>query len=259
MATLKIPASKGIPRNFFKDTLIADYGDYNALEDIFKKYGDQIAAVLVEPVGGNYGVLAPDTRFLKYLRHTTKKHGSLLIFDEVITGFRFHYGSAAQILGVRPDIICLGKIIGGGLPVGAYGGAQKIMRSLAPEGEVYQASTFAGNPIVMASGVAALKALRSERGGYRRLSVAAKSICDTIETAARAMAVRVSVSLFKNMFSVRFDRKGHFSHFYRGLLSESVYFAPSEYEADFLSFAHTASDTDKTKRAIKNVFRDWDK
>ncbi len=257
LTTLKIPASKGVPSSYLKDTLIADYGNRQLIEKIFKEHGKEIAAVIVEPVGGNYGVTPPDVSLLKYLRRITRISGSLLIFDEVITGFRFSYGSSSKILGIRPDIICLGKIIGGGLPIGAFGGDYKIMKHLAPEGKVYQASTFAGNPIVMASGIATLKVLYGFRKRYERLSDLAESICETINGGARAAGVNIEVSIFKSMFSVRFKSAKEFRYFYKKLLSSGIYFAPSEYESNFISFAHTKKDIEKTERALKNIFKNW--
>lgn len=254
LATLGLPASKGVPRDFTRHTLIADYGDENLIGSIFKKYGPCIAAVLVEPVGGNDGVVLPDTSFLRKIRSLTKKSGALLIFDEVITGFRFRFGSAADYFGIRPDIICLGKIIGGGLPVGAYGGSEKVMKYLAPAGPVYQASTFSGNPVVMSAGLATLRVLGSSRKGYKRISRLASYLGKTLEREARFCGIDVTTRHFGGMFSVRFKKKKHFQVFYRLLLEKGVYFAPSEYEANFISFAHADKDIRNTITAIKETF-----
>lgn len=254
LATLGIPASKGVPEDFTKHTLIASYGDKNALAEIFKREGKNIAAVIVEPVGANYGVIEPDPAFLKELRSITKKYGSLLIFDEVITGFRFRYGLAAQALGITPDLVTLGKIIGGGLPIGAYGGSGRIMEELAPLGKVYQASTFAGNPIVMQAGLTTLKVLKGLKKDYRRLSDLTRSLSRGLEVEARSRSIGLKVSSYENIFSLKFEKKEEFKRFYALMLEKGIYFAQSEFEANFLSFAHTKKDIDKTIRCAKEAF-----
>jgi len=255
LASLQIPLSKGVPKDFVKHTIVADYGDKNLVERIFKKYGTQIAAVVVEPVGGNYGVVTPDVSFLKYLRRITKKFGTVLIFDEVITGFRFHYGCVADIFGIRPDLICLGKIIGGGLPIGAFGGADKIMDNLAPLGKVYQASTFAGNPIVMATGIATLKVLSSLQNRYDELRSIAEDLCRAIEDSAKQYNIDLDISGYGSMFSFRFRAKNQFQRFFKKMLDCGIYFAPSQYEASFVSFAHSAKDIEKTKLLVKRALK----
>lgn len=249
LATLGIPLSSGVPKDFIKHTLVAPYGDINYLKNIFKKYGKEIAAVIVEPAGGNYGVIPPDTNFLKGLRKITRKFKSLLIFDEVITGFRFHYGCLAQGLRVTPDIICLGKIIGGGLPIGAFGAKDKIMCHLAPRGDVYQASTFAGNPVVMQSGLSTLMTLKKIKKDYQRLEKLTGILTRSLKKEARLRKISLEVSSYGNMFSLKFKTKKEFSGFYKFMLKQGVYFAPSEFEANFLSFAHTQKDIAKTINA----------
>jgi len=251
LATLGLPASAGVPRDFIKDTLISGYGDKKAVENIFKKHGKKIAAVIFEPCGGNYGVVSPDIDFLKYLRELTAKNGSLLIADEVITGFRFNFGALTQKLGIIPDIICLGKIIGGGLPIGAYGAREEIMNHLAPLGNVYQASTFAGNPVVMQSGLSTLKELEKLKDKYSSLSELAGYLSESIRELARALKIELNVENFGSMFSLRFKEKKHFQRFYRKLLESGVYFAQSEFEANFLSFSHTKTDIEKTINSVK--------
>jgi len=226
--------------------------DKGSAEGIFKKHGSRIAGVIVEPVGGNCGVRLPDKDFLKYLRRITRKYGSLLIFDEVITGFRFKFGSVSDILGVKPDLICLGKIIGGGLPIGAYGGKARIMNKLAPLGDLYQGSTFAGNPIVMQSGIATLKVLSSSKNRYSSLEKKAKKLTDAIKKERDDL----QVIHYKTIFSLRFRKKAHFQSFYKKLLKKGIYLAPSENEANFISFSHTEKDIDKTIDAVKNVLRE---
>jgi glutamate-1-semialdehyde 2,1-aminomutase len=254
LAALGLPGSKGVPRDFTRNTILAPYGDRGRIEEIFERYGQDIAAVITEPVGGNDGVVKPDTGFLEYLRRVTKRCGTLLIFDEVITGFRFHFGSAAQYLGINPDIICLGKIIGGGLPIGAYGGRNRIMRNLAPIGDVYQASTFSGNPVVMRAGAETLDILHSLGKDYKRLNELTADFCLSLRHEIQECGIDMSVRRFGNMFSIRFREKADFARFYRGLLERGVYLAPSEHEANFVSFAHTEKDIDDTVKAAKEIF-----
>jgi len=253
LATMGLPASAGVPRNFIKDTLVAGYGDKKAVENIFKKHGEKIAAVIFEPCGGNYGVIPPDIDFLKYLRAVTAKGKALLIADEVITGFRFNFSSLSQQLGIAPDIICLGKIIGGGLPIGAYGARDEIMNHLAPLGDVYQSSTFAGNPVVMQSGLSTLKELEKLKNKYSSLSELAGYLSGSIKDSARGRNIGLDVSNFGSMFSLKFKEKRQFQRFYRKLLGSGVYFAQSEFEANFLSFSHTRADIEKTIRLVKMV------
>jgi len=246
LATLNIATSAGVPQDFIKHTLVAPYGNISAVEKLFKGYGKEIAAVIVEPVGGNYGVIPPDINFLNGLRRITRKAGSLLVFDEVITGFRFHYGSSAQDFGVTPDLICLGKIIGGGLPIGAFGGRAEVMRHLAPDGNVYQASTFAGNPVVMQAGLKTLEILANSRREYQRINALTDYLSQSLREGAVRRGIDIDVVNYKSMFSLKFRQKKQFTIFYRHLLKKGVYFAPSEFETDFLSFAHTNKDIAKT-------------
>ena len=253
LATLKIPQSLGVPRSFIKDTIVLPYCDLQKLEETFKRYGNEIAAVLVEPVGGNYGVLPPDIDFLKHLRKITYQYSTLLIADEVITGFRFSFGSFMRKVGILPDLVCLGKIIGGGLPIGAYGGGVKIMNKLAPLGKVYQASTFSGNPVVMQAGISTLKVLASSGARYGQIEKFTEHLSIAIETAARARNIDLKVSRFGSIFSLKFKERGDFKKFYKGMLSGGAYFAPSEFESNFLSFAHTKKDIDDTIYLAKSI------
>lgn len=258
LATLGIPDSKGVPDDFTKHTIISSSGDKEDIDRVFRKHGRDIAAVVVEPAGGNYGVIPPDVSFLRHLRKVTQKYGALLIFDEVITAFRFSYGTLGNRLGVRPDLVCLGKIIGGGLPIGAYGGRAAIMDHLAPLGEVYQASTFAGNPVVMRAGLTTLESLSELKKKYTTLRETTKEISEFAEEEAKKNNIELKVTSYGTMFSFKFGDKEHFKKFFRGLLAEGVYIAPSEYEANFLSFAHTKSDINKTKRAIRKAINGGD-
>lgn len=255
VATLGLPGSKGVPEDFTRHTLVSDYGDYDSINGYFEKYGSDIAAVIIEPVGGNYGVVYPDISFVDHLRALARRYGSLIIFDEVITGFRLRYGSASEILGFNPDIICLGKIIGGGLPIGAYCGNASVMDQLAPVGGVYQASTFAGNPVVMASGIAALRALNSLRDDYGRLAKLTEYLSGRIGLAAERSGIELTVNRFGSMFSIRFKERGYFGPFYRKLLAEGIYFAPSEFESNFITFSHTEKDIRETAEAAETALR----
>ncbi|MDP2928436.1 MAG: glutamate-1-semialdehyde 2,1-aminomutase [Candidatus Omnitrophota bacterium] len=250
LATLGMPSSAGVPEDFIKHTIITPFNDIGAIENAFKKYGRKIAAVLVEPVGCNYGVVLPDVKFLKRLRELTAQYGSLLIFDEVITGFRFNFGSAAQKFGIIPDLIVLGKIIGGGLPIGAYCGRKEIMDKLAPLGGVYQASTFSGNPVVMQAGISTLPALAKSKAKYRQMEEFTEFLTSAIDQAARSRNIGLKISRFGSMFSMKFDRKDDFEKFYKNMLRRGIYFAPSEFEANFLSFAHTKKDVEKTADVV---------
>jgi glutamate-1-semialdehyde 2,1-aminomutase len=256
LATLGIPESDGVPRDFIKHTIIVSYGDKKSIDEIFKKHRDKIAAVIFEPCGGNYGVISPDVDFIKHLRAVTKRHGALLIADEVITGFRFSYGSLAVKLGVEPDLIVLGKIIGGGLPVGAYGGCRRIMDKLAPLGKVYQASTFAGNPVVAQAGLSTLKALRDIKYSYNRLESMAGHLTTGLIKQAAERHIELKVVRFGSIFSLKFKEKKIFREFYKGMLRRGIYFAPSEFEANFLSFSHTKKDIDRTIAAAVETMRD---
>jgi glutamate-1-semialdehyde 2,1-aminomutase len=254
LATCGIPLSQGVPRSFLEHTVVLPYGDREALERAFRKKGHRIAAVILEPVGGNYGVIPPDVPFLKLVRRLTHKSGVLLVADEVITGFRFAYGSFLETLGITPDLICLGKIIGGGMPAGCYGGPSRIMRHLAPLGGVYQASTFSGHPVCMASGFAALRKLRSRRSRYKSLTLYARQLSWALQQQALCADVPVKVAQYGPMFSLRFENDAQFRAFYRSMLSQGVYLAPSQFEANFISFAHTGRELKKTVAAAANAF-----
>ncbi|MFH1046406.1 MAG: glutamate-1-semialdehyde 2,1-aminomutase [Candidatus Omnitrophota bacterium] len=256
LATFDIPKSAGVPKSFTQDTISIPYGDRVLLEKVFQRHGSKIAAVLVEPVGGNYGVVLPDSDFLKHLRKLTRDHGTLLIADEIITGFRLNYGSAIQSFGIKPDLICLGKIIGAGLPIGAYGGRRDIMNNLAPQGKVYQASTFAGNPAVMQAGIATIRLLSKMKDRYGALKALTEDLAGALEEKALRSGVHLEVNRFGSLFSLRFEKKEFFARFYRGMLKLGIYFAPSEFEANFLSFAHTEKDIKDTISVAEKVFRE---
>jgi len=255
LASLSIPVSAGVPADFIKHTIVARYGDTDGIDRVLARHGKRTAAVIVEPAGGNYGVIPPDRDFLEHLRRVTERHGVLLIFDEVITGFRTSYGTLGDELGIRPDLTCLGKIIGGGLPVGAYGGKEEIMNRLAPVGDVYQASTFAGNPVVMQAGLSTLETLYRLKDVYGRQAARTEELARYVREEAERKGVELEVSAYGTMFSFRFGDRERFRTFYRRLISEGVYTAPSEYEANFVSFAHTKADIENTKKAMKRALR----
>lgn len=254
LLTQGVAQSAGVPKDFIKNTIIAPFGKVNVIEEIFKREGRNIAAIIVEPVGGNSGVVLPDPDFLKKLRQITQRYGSLLIFDEVITGFRFNFGSVSKQFGVAPDLICLGKIIGGGLPIGAMGGSDKIMLKLAPQGDVYQASTFSGNPVVMQTGISTLNVLNKFKSNYARLWALTGFLISQIEKQALINKINLKINYYKNMFSFTFKDKKQFQKFYKFMLNEGVLFAPSQFEANFLSFAHTKKDILQTIKAVKFAF-----
>ncbi|MDD5093041.1 MAG: glutamate-1-semialdehyde 2,1-aminomutase [Dehalococcoidia bacterium] len=259
--TLGVPDSPGIPRGYAENTLIAPYNDVKAVGDLFTRYND-IAAVIVEPVAANMGVILPQPGFLEGLREITCAAGALLIFDEVITGFRLAYGGAQEIYGIAPDLTCLGKIIGGGLPVGAYGGRRDIMQRVAPSGPVYQAGTLSGNPLAMTSGIQTLRLL-NQPGVYSILEQRASSLEAGILAAAEKAGVDLQVHRIGSILTAFFTPESVFDYesakkadtqlfgrFFRYLLEEGIYWPPSQFEAAFISLAHDDEDIDRTLEAI---------
>ncbi|HUF53390.1 MAG TPA: glutamate-1-semialdehyde 2,1-aminomutase [Dehalococcoidia bacterium] len=267
-ATLSLPDSSGVPASFAAETLLAPYNDLDAVKALFATQGERIAAVILEPIAANMGVVAPSAGFLEGLRELTTAHGALLVFDEVITGFRLHYGGAQTLLNVIPDLTCLGKIIGGGMPVAAYGGRRDIMEMIAPLGPVYQAGTLSGNPLAMATGIVTLEALRSEVT-YQRLEISSLYLEDTLRRAAEAAEVPVRLnrvgSLLTMFFTnddvtdydsaLRADRERYAAYF-RGMLGRGAFLAPSQFEAMFVSTAHTDDDIVATGEAAEASLQD---
>ncbi|KJS00721.1 MAG: glutamate-1-semialdehyde aminotransferase [Peptococcaceae bacterium BRH_c4a] len=261
-----VPTSPGVIEETAAHTINATFNDLEGLEQLFKSSGEEIAAVIVEPVPGNMGVVPPQPGFLQGLRDLASRYGSLLIFDEVITGFRLSYGGAQSLYGVMPDITCMGKIIGGGLPVGAYGGRKEIMSMLSPSGPVYQAGTLSGNPLAVSAGIAALKIL-GRPGFYEELDGKASRMAIGLSGAARKAGVEVCFNRVGSMLC-GFFTKGRvtdfktacdsdtrkYSVFFRSMLEQGVYLAPSQFEAAFISLAHTNEIIDKTLEAASRAF-----
>ncbi|RLB11202.1 MAG: glutamate-1-semialdehyde-2,1-aminomutase [Deltaproteobacteria bacterium] len=266
VATFGIPGSPGIPEDIAKHTISLPYNNLSSVKEVFDRIGNQIAAVIVEPIAGNMGVVLPEDGFLKGLRDITERYGALLIFDEVITGFRVSSGGAQQLFGIQPDLTCLGKIIGGGFPVGAYGGKKEIMRHISPEGDVYQAGTLSGNPVAMAAGVATLRVLK-DKSVYQELERKGKILFDGIKEKAKEKGIAVTVNWIGSMGSVFFtDQKvtdfnsvkksdtDKFKKFYKEMLSNGIYLAPSPFEAIFVSYAHTDEALEYTVEAAAHAF-----
>lgn len=269
VATLGLPDSPGVPAATASDTLVAIYNDIDSVEALFKKYPAQIAAIIVEPVAGNMGVIPPVDGFLQGLRDITTREGSVLIFDEVMTGFRVHLNSAQTLYRIRPDLTTLGKVIGGGLPVGAYGGRREIMQMVAPVGPVYQAGTLSGNPLAMSAGIAVLQLLK-EPGVWDKLEKASAALTSGIADAAKAAGVPIQQTRVGTMFTTFFSEvppkdwntvkladKTRYGQFFQKMLENGVYLAPSAFEAGFMSTVHTEEDIATTVAAATEAFKSW--
>ncbi len=264
LATLSIPGTPGVTEKNVSDTLIAEYNDTESVEKLFSLYGNDIAAIIVEPVMGNAGCIPPQNGFLEFLRNITRKNDTLLIFDEVMTGFRVAKGGAQQRYNIDPDLTCLGKIIGGGLPVGAYGGKREIMMHIAPAGEVYQAGTLSGNPLAVAAGLATLTKLEQE-GTYDTLEEKAAKLCDGVHAICEDAGIAHFSTRVGAMFSTFFTASevknfptalscdtGFFGRFFIRMLENGINIAPSQFEAGFISLAHSDEDIEMTLEAVKN-------
>ncbi|MBW4433495.1 MAG: glutamate-1-semialdehyde 2,1-aminomutase [Pelatocladus maniniholoensis HA4357-MV3] len=265
VATLGLPDSPGVPKSVTSSTLTAPFNDLEAVKALFEENRDQIAGVILEPVVGNAGFIPPDTGFLEGLRELTQEHGALLVFDEVMTGFRIAYGGAQEKFGITPDLTTLGKVIGGGLPVGAYGGRQDIMSMVAPAGPMYQAGTLSGNPLAMTAGIKTLELLQ-KAGTYEYLEQMTKKLANGLLQIAQETGHPACSDSISAMFGLFFtagpvhnyeDAKksdlAKFARFHRGMLEHGIYLAPSQFEAGFTSFAHTEEDIDRTLEAAKDV------
>lgn len=264
--TFGVPSSPGVPENIAHETLTATYNDIDSFKALFAEYQNEIAAVIIEPIPGNMGLILPEEGFLEALRELTKENGSLLIFDEVISGFRASLGGAQKRFGIMPDLTCLGKIIGGGLPVGAFGGRADIMDHLAPVGDVYQAGTLSGNPLAMKAGYTTLCELQ-KRNPYADLDARAKRLKEGLAAAADAHGVRATINQVGSLLTVFFtDCPVHtyedaqtssvdqYRIFFQALLAEGIHLPPSQFECWFISTAHTDADIEKTIQAAEKAF-----
>lgn len=261
------PSSAGVPEDFAKHTLTLPYNDTDALIELFKKMGSNIACVIIEPVVGNMNLIIPHEEFLKTLRSLCSEHGSILIFDEVMTGFRVSLGGAQELFGILPDMTTLGKVIGGGLPVGAFGGRKDIMQKLAPIGPVYQAGTLSGNPVAVAAGLETLRLIQKENF-YEDLAKMTHALVKGLEDVSKAFNHAFSARNVGGMFGLYFSEKApdsfdevmasdreKFKQFFHHMLDEGIYFGPSAFEAGFVSAAHTQEDIQATLNAAQNAFK----
>jgi len=269
VATLGLPDSPGVPPSTVKDTLVARYNDLDSVRELFETNPEEIAAIILEPVAGNMGVVLPEAGFLTGLRAVTEKYGALLIFDEVMTGFRVHPGGAQTLYDIQPDLTTLGKVIGGGLPVGAYGGKREIMSMIAPAGPVYQAGTLSGNPLAMAAGIATLKAL-DQPGVWDQLENSSQKLCEGIGKVVKDAGIPFWQNRMGTMFATFFTAEPVrdwpsanssdtevFGKFFQGMLERGIYLAPSQFEAGFISTAHDEAEIDATIQAAADIFKSW--
>lgn len=267
LLTLGVPSSAGVPASVAAHTITLPYNDIEAVEAFFAEQGAQVACVIVEPVAGNMNLVPPRPGFLETLRRVCDDHGSVLIFDEVMTGFRVALGGAQARYGIRPDLTTLGKIIGGGMPVGAFGGRRDIMDCIAPLGPVYQAGTLSGNPIAMRAGLKTLQ-LITQPGFHEQLEARTRQLCEGLEAAGRAAGVPLTTQSVGGMFGLFFTDKpvwsfadattcdvAHFQRFFHAMLEEGIYLAPSAYEAGFVSIAHTEADIANTVAAAERALK----
>ena len=268
MLTFGNPSSGGVPADLAQHTMVLDYNDPQQLRDAFARHGDKIACVIVEPVAGNMNLIAPKAEFLAAMRELCTKHGAVLIFDEVMTGFRVGPKSAQGLFGIVPDLSTFGKIVGGGMPLGAFGGKREIMEKIAPLGPVYQAGTLSGNPLSVAAGLVTLKKLQAP-GFYEALTAKTKSLVDGLTAAAKQQGVTFSAKSVGGMFGVYFAAtpptsyaeimqadKDAFNRFFHAMLGKGVYLAPSAFEAGFVSIAHSEADIAATVAAAAAIFAD---
>ena len=266
VATLGLPDSPGVPESVAQQTITVPYNDIESVRYAFEQYGTDIAAIIVEPVSGNMGVVPPKDDFLTNLRDITEKHGSLLIFDEVMTGFRVGYESAQGHFGVTPDITCLGKVIGGGLPVGAYGGKREIMERVAPVGDIYQAGTLSGNPLAMTAGLETLKAMTKE--AYEQLNTKVDQLVQGYKEAAEKHGISLQINRVGSMVGVFFNSEpvinyetasssdtDRFAQYYRSMAEQGIFLPPSQFEGLFVSAAHTDEDIRQTIEAVNHTFQ----
>ena len=263
------PSSAGVPAETAGHTIVLDFNDIAGVEEAFNKWGKEIAAVIVEPVAGNMNLIAPKADFLTKLRALCTQNGSVLIFDEVMTGFRVGLGCAQGLYQIKPDLTALGKVIGGGMPMAAFGGRREIMQCLAPLGPVYQAGTLSGNPVAVAAGLATLKLIQAP-GFYDRLADRTRQLVDGLSAAAKNRGIDFCAQSIGGMFGLYFSKdiptsfaevmqcdKAAFNRFFHAMLEEGVYFAPSAFEAGFVSIMHGDAELNKTLSAADKIFKSW--
>ncbi len=266
--TLGTPSSPGIPKGCTADTIVLEYNDAELVKELFANKGDQIACVILEPVVGNMGCVPPEPGFLKAVQIECQQAGALLIFDEVMTGFRVAYGGAQELYGIRPDLTTLGKILGGGMPVGAYGGRKDVMETISPVGPVYQAGTLSGNPVAMACGLATLKTLK-ETNPYPALEEKAKKLVEGLSTASENAGIVHQIARVGSMFTLFFNENRvtnytvssknnteRFARYFQGMLDRGCYLPCSQFEANFVSVAHSDADIEKTIQAAEEVMKE---
>lgn len=265
--TTGIPDSAGVPVDYSKHTIVASYNDCEGVIKAFEKYGNELAAVIVEPVAANMGVVLPDIEFLKLLRSLTQLNGALLIIDEVITGFRVAYSGAQSVYGITPDLTVLGKIIGGGMPIGAYGGRKELMEMVSPMGPMYQAGTLSGNPIAMAAGIKTLEILKNTPGFYDQLEDKSRKLEDQVIKTSKKYSIPVSINRIGSLMSIFFNEDTvinyetamksdirKFTDYFKNMLAAGIYLAPSQFEAMFISYTHSDDDILKTGEAVDFAF-----
>ena len=268
LATFGVPDSPGVPKGVAENTITLPYNDIDAVTQLFDEMGDTIACIIVEPVAGNMGCVPPVEGFLETLRDVTKAHGALLIFDEVMCGFRASSGGAQKLYNIKPDLTCLGKIVGGGMPLAVFGGSSKIMSEVAPSGPIYQAGTLSGNPVAVTAGLATLSMLQRDPTIFKQVEDSTKALCNGLEELAKKYNVPAVVQRVGSMFTLFFTDKpvhnfddasacnaGHFKTFFHHNLSHGIYYAPSPFESNFVSMCHKGAEIDKTLAVAEEAFK----
>ena len=268
LATFGVPDSPGVPKGVAENTITLPYNDIDAVTQLFDEIGDTIACIIVEPVAGNMGCVPPVEGFLETLREVTKTHGALLIFDEVMCGFRASSGGAQKLYNIKPDLTCLGKIVGGGMPLAVFGGSSKIMSEVAPSGPIYQAGTLSGNPVAVTAGLATLSMLQRDPTIFKQVEDSTKALCNGLEELAKKYNVPAVVQRVGSMFTLFFTDKpvhnfddasacnaDHFKIFFHHNLSHGIYYAPSPFESNFVSMCHKGAEIDKTLAVAEEAFK----
>ena len=268
LATFGVPDSPGVPKGVAENTITLPYNDIDAVTQLFDEMGDTIACIIVEPVAGNMGCVPPVEGFLETLRDVTKAHGALLIFDEVMCGFRASSGGAQKLYNIKPDLTCLGKIVGGGMPLAVFGGSSKIMSEVAPSGPIYQAGTLSGNPVAVTAGLATLSMLQRDPTIFKQVEDSTKALCNGLEELAKKYNIPAVVQRVGSMFTLFFTDKpvhnfddasacnaDHFKIFFHHNLSHGIYYAPSPFESNFVSMCHKGAEIDKTLAVAEEAFK----